>query len=420
MQPPITLDFKTLQPVEIDSAPISLESESDRSAKQSPRLRIKTWLLIMHKKNNSIAMVALTVYWLLQMMRFRMKWSRQVRSLSCKVAFIWGDNAGTTNGELLNLLKKSGSVLVHLPVALSDQNIIAQLRFHSNVYRIPLDQPLVSRLLHRCFPEQALTYKGRKVFYYHPSEAWAMALLGILPRKPWILGSSLADYVLLADDAQRTYWTDRGLSARKVRVIGNLDMQEILQSEACLKKSNSRFLNQQKRLVLINMPNLVEHSIFTDWRQFWVEVDKILRPYMHENLLLVVSLHPKCDRRNYAWLEKKYACIVVQEEIGGWISLADLYISACSTTELIAGELEVPVVDIGAIFLFESEVLRLIPTINFVSNYGDYEDEAKKFLANYHERPKRFRSSGQRSGVQTDKPYQNLERLLRTEILVNQ
>jgi hypothetical protein len=413
------LDFKTLRPIRINSVtPASAVTGKDPFTPPLAAVRTSR-LQALHQVNNSLVIAVLAAYWLLQILRFRLLWSKRIRALGCRVAFVWGDNAGTTNGELLNLMKNSGAMLVHLPVAISDQNIIARLRSGSNIYRLTPRTAILSRLLARFFPGQAFDFESGRILYYHPSEAWAMALLGVLPLAPWILGGSRADFVYLADTAQRDYWIKRGTPANNARVIGNLDKQDAKSEMIRLCKSHEILLRQQKRLVLINMPNLVEHSVISDWDQFWIEVRKMLTPCIQNDVLMVVSLHPKSEPRNYDWLERAYGCLVTKGDIGAWIGLADLYVSACSTTELIASELGVPVIDIGAIYMFESEVLHLMPNICFVSDYDEYRLEIRKVLDVPKVQPARFREVDEIVGTGEVGPFQRVKELLATEILGN-
>ena len=347
------LDFKTLQPVELDQQDkVSAPPNSVTSFATYTKAKHSYSLKALHQKNNSFAISVLAIYWALQILRFRLLWSRPVRALKCQVVFIWGDNAGTTNGELLRLLKRSGATLIHLPVSLSDQNIIARLRLNSDVYKVTSRKPIMTALLIRCFPEQAFNFDGGRILYYHPGEAWAMALLGALPSRPWILGESRADFVCLADTVQSDYWRNRGTRGEKIRVIGNLDMHDLGRDIGYLRDTYFSLFTHRKRLVLVNMPNLVEHSVMSDWPQFWADVSKIMAPFAGEDLQVVINLHPKSEPKRYAWLEQSFGCLVTQGNIGAWIGFADLFISCCSTTELIAGELGVPVVDIGAIYFF--------------------------------------------------------------------
>ena len=384
------LDFKTLKPVAtgVSAASPGRTSSVSRAGRVAASLarRIARW----QSSSGSLAIVLLAIYWALQILRFRWLWRREVARLNCDVAFVWWDNAATSNGELLNLLKGCGALLVHLPVALSDQKIIARLRADSEVMQIGPRSGLVSRALAHFYPDQVLNFEFRMLFYYHPAEILAMALLGALPAKPWVLGASRADIVCFADINQCDYWVKHGLDAGRARIVGNFDLQDVALDIARLCRSHPCLFEQTTPLVLINMPNLVEHNVMSDWDLFWTHVHKMFVPFDDYKVEMVVNLHPKSDPVNYAWLADAYGCLVTQSDIGAWISLADLYVSLCSSTETIASDFGVPVLDIGLIFGFESDVLKSLPNITFLDSYQDYETAARSQLADFTEQPRRY------------------------------
>lgn len=412
------LDFKTLIPVPSShwqrgaGQPDTTESKNSRSVAAR-----EGWLSRMHRSPRTVAIAVLSLYWVLQILRFRWLWRRRVSGLGCRAAFIWGDNAGTTNGELLNLLRAHGAKLVHLPIALTDQNIIARLRAGSPALRCDAGSSGLSRWLVRLYPDQGFDFEGCRLFYYHPSEIVAMALLSTLPAKPWLLGGSRADYIGLSDTAQREYWRVRGQEQAKVRLIGHLDLQEVVQDRRRLMRTYPDVFVPVKPLILVNMPNLVEHNVIRDWSEFWHEVQKMLEPLLHAQVSLVINLHPKADKANYAGLTQTYQALVTQSDIAAWIGLADLYISVCSTTELIAAEMQVPVLDLGPIYGFESDVLKALPGIQFFNAYEDYGLEVKSRLQTLISGAKQ---SGPRSWYpesETNTPYGKIMHLIEREIL---
>lgn len=407
------LDFKSMQPVTISAVPRSGAAGSDSRSEVANHSRTEI-LVRLHQRRSSAAISLLACYWLLQILRFRWLWKRKVASLGVKAAFIWGDNAGTTNGELLNLLKAQGARLVHLPVALTDQKIIARLRVEAAVMRIGPDTAWLSRALAWLLPHQVLEHEGYRLFYFHPAEILAMGLLGDLPARPWVLGASRADFVCFSDGAQRDYWVARGLDAGKARIIGNLDLQDVEMAVARVRRSHPCLFKRPHPIVLFNMPNLVEHNVLRDWSEFWVEVRKMLAPFADQSVELVVSLHPKSDPANYAWLAETYGCLVTQGDIGAWINLSDLYVSLCSTTEILASDVGVPVVDIGPIYGFESDVLRALPNATFFRCYEDYLPAARAQLSSLSLPPRRFGSPD--STVVKLSPFERIHSLIETEI----
>lgn len=411
------LDFKTLKPVATEVLPPPpLGPISPVSRTGGVATSLSRWIAKLHSNGGSLVIFILAMYWTLQILRFRWLWQREVAKHKCEIAFIWGDNAGTTNGELLNLLKARGALLVHLPIALSDQKIIARLRVGSEVFQIGSGSGVVSRALAHLYPGQVIHFELSRMFYYHPSEIFAMALLGALPAKPWVLGASRADIVCFADINQRDYWVNHGLEASKTRIVGNLDLQEIALDIARLCRNHPSLFEQSCPLVLINMPNLVEHNVLSDWESLWVHVRKMFAPFNNHKVELVVNLHPKSDLLNYTWLTQNYGCLLTQGNIGAWIGLADLYVSLCSSTETIASDFGVPVLDIGLIFGFESEVLKSLPNITFLNSYKAYETEVQSKLAELTDQPRRFHAREGNTLIGLISPYDKIKSIVDTEL----
>ena len=331
------------------------------------------------------------------------------------VVFVWGDNAATTNGELLNLLKENGAKLIHLPISLTDQDVIASLRWDFKVQQVDSGSTVLAKFLANLYPDQLHTFKGRRVFYYHPSEILAMLLLGKLPSKPWILGGSKADQVWLSSYSEFDYWIRRGLNSSKVSVIGSLDLHGFSEAVNKIRQNHGVLFERDLPLVLINMPNLIEHGVLSDWERLWFDVNLMLKPLINEKINVVVSLHPKSDYQKYRHLENLYSCSVVQGDIAAWISISDLYISACSTTELIAAEFDVPVLDIGRIYGFETEILNGLKNVHFHHTYDEYIECAALHLANMRAPSRRFRyDEGQAA---SNSPYLKIDTLLNSIIL---
>jgi hypothetical protein len=250
------------------------------------------------------------------------------------------------------------------------------------------------------------------IFYYHPAEIVAMAILGNLPAQPWVLGGSRADVVCFSDSMQLEYWVDRGLTRSKTEVIGNLDLHDLEKQIGRVLRQNTTLLDRLGPLILINMPNLIEHNIISEWEVFWGHIDKILKPLKIYHKILVINLHPKSDQSKYNWMMEKYGCIVTKGNIAAWMALADLYISCCSSTESVACELGVQVIDIGKIFGFTSDVLVTISQIEFVNTYEEYEIALIKTLQSRAYEARRTKSSTTENNNNDFSPYEKLRSVI--------
>jgi len=411
------IDFKSLQNISSSVPQKHLQNDngvSEQTFSPSDLSWFRRKLASLHHNSSSVAIIILGIYWMLQTLRFRILWRKEVVRMGVDRVFIWGDNAATTNGELLNLLKANGAKLIHLPVSLTDQDIIARLRRDFKIQQVDSGSTWIAKFLAKLYPDQLYSYKGRRLFYYLPSEILAMSLLGKLPSKPWILGGSKADQVWLSSSSEFDYWMQRGLKSSKVSVIGSLDLQGCGEAVKKIRQNHGGLFEGDRPLVLINMPNLIEHGVFSDWGRLWFEVSLMLKPFTNKEINVVVNLHPKSDYQKYEHLEKLYSCSVVQGDIGAWISISDLYMSACSTTELIAAEFDVPVLDIGRIHGFETEILNRLKNVQFYHTYDEYIEGAALHLANMRAPSRRFRYD--ESQAANNPVYLKIDALLKSTV----
>ncbi len=411
------IDFKSLQTISLPVRRKNLRNDNganDEVISANDLSWFRRKLASLHHNSSSVAIIILGIYWILQILRFRILWKKVIARMGVDRVFIWGDNAGTTNGELLNLLKANGAKLIHLPVSLTDQDVIARLRWDFKIQQVDSGSTWIAKFLAKFYPDQFYSYKGRRVYYYHPSEILAMSLLGNVPSKPWILGGSKADQVWLSSSSEYDYWVQRGLNSSKVSVIGSLDLQGCGEAVKKIRQNHGGLFEGDRPLVLINMPNLIEHGVLSDWGRLWFEVSLMLKPFTNKEINVVVSLHPKSDYHKYEHLEKLYSCSVVQGDIGAWISISDLYMSACSTTELIAAEFDVPVLDIGRIYGFETEILNGLKNVQFYHTYDEYIEGAALHLANMRAPSRRFRYD--ESQAANNSAYLKIDALLKSTV----
>ena len=304
----------------------------------------------------------------LKILYLRPRWKRIIKRFRPVAAYVWGDNSGGPGGDLLNQFSKHGVKIIHTPVAMSDQNVIAQLRVKHPQFYAGQNSSLINRVIARKLPYQTLLYNGKRILYYPVHEILAMLFLGMLPNKPWILGMCRADYVCLSEESMRSYWISKGTDNRKIVVTGFVELDD-----PKIYPSNSVEHDDNKTVrVLVGLPQLIEHNYMSNWSDYWNDIDRYLSIIKKMPCQLIIVLHPKCNKIKYTMLEDKYNCRVIIGDTAAQIVNTDIYIAAGSTTELWAVQLGKQVVDISGLYGFNSETLKLNRGIFFASTIDEY------------------------------------------------
>lgn len=372
------LDFRTLKSIVPKRSRNSSEPASASSAPHQKKSH-GGHLERLAKSNSTPTLVLLSLYWALVILRFRARWKSRIKALSPDVIFVWGDNAGTTNGELIRLFKVYGAKVIHLPIAISEQSIIAQLRVKNEIFTLNSNSPIFTRILCTALPDQVIPYKGKTVLYYHPSEILGMKITNSLPEYPWIIGKSRADVTCFSFESEKEYWLGKGAAPSSIQIIGSLELETLQSDISAIMEEWRDQIDFNKSFILFNVPNFVEHKNIAEWETFWQEIERILTPMVHTGIPIVCSIHPKAEINNYQTIVDKFGCRLTQGRIASWISLSKLYVSICSSTELIASKFSIPVLDLGPIYDFESDILKIAYGVHTFHSFAEYE----KALANH-------------------------------------
>lgn len=347
----------------------------------------------IHISNYSLSILIYSVYWYIQILRFRLVRLVRCKGFQVKVVFTWGgDNAGTTHGDLINFFKNSGAIIVGFPVAMTDQSFIASLRARHPAYNCDRSSPVIVRLLYKFFPNQFVKVsEGVSTSYLHPAEIISMGLAGILPRNPWILSAGASDLVLVESDVEKRYWVSRGANKNKIASVGLLRVRNLTQSRLIIP---DQIFNSPSRIFLLDVPNFYEHNIMHKVEDVFSVLDQLVEGTRVDGWQTIAALHPKADINTYSNFFNKHGIPCWQGIIEGLLSISDIYISCGSSTILIANSFSVKTVDVGPMFGFSSEVLRQLPVVQRASGWNEYR-KLVRYHASQLSEATRFKSKGQ-------------------------
>ncbi|MDD5558627.1 hypothetical protein [Candidatus Methylomirabilis sp.] len=177
-------------------------------------------------------------------------------------------------------------------------------------------------------------YKG--LFFQSPYVLNAHRRSGTLSAYPWWIGNGNSDVVCVDSGHTARKYLEHRVRSDKIVVVGHVTYDKVFFSyanrqsikQALMKKYS---LASDKKLLILSMPQYAEQG-YMDWDQHWVEIDSTIKAVVSTNNNLLLSIHPRSDVRNYASLERKYQCRILEEPLSDVIGAADLFLASNSTT----------------------------------------------------------------------------------------
>ncbi|MDO6686269.1 MULTISPECIES: hypothetical protein [unclassified Agarivorans] len=187
---------------------------------------------------------------------------------------------------------------------------------------------------------------GRKLFF-RPYEQKALSMLGLFPKKPWVLGGGYSDLMIVDSLREKNRLVDLGGQTDKYVVTGTSShdhLYEAYNQKEKLKKSvNSDYFNEERQLLIISLPQYYEHGLCSKVKHFAI-IDSMLSEVTSLGYNILVSLHPKMDPKNYKYLETKFDLSIATQELSKIIAAADMFLATYSSTITWALMCRVPVV----------------------------------------------------------------------------
>ncbi len=187
------------------------------------------------------------------------------------------------------------------------------------------DASLYQKFIFNKFSKQKhMLYKG--FFWYKPYVIEALSKCGILPKNPWIVGSSKAtSKVGITSKVNLNILLQSGLEKEKAFLVGAC-------SNDLLFYNKMNYTNLNKKIIIIALPQLYEHKYMS----------KKQAKYIHRSILnivtsfsqykTIISLHPTMDKINYLYLEKEFNCKITALNLNDILHTATLFIAIPSAT----------------------------------------------------------------------------------------
>jgi len=183
------------------------------------------------------------------------------------------------------------------------------------------------------------------------SPAWMISanVLGILPTDPWNLGGGQAWKMALESDQARDILVSEGLDPKKVQIVG----KPRYDNSANIKTDRAKWrekicrdfvLDPEKQILLCSVPQLAEHDLLS-WGQHWEEIEFLFQGLAnaHDELNVILSLHPKSDLNQYLPHAEKYGHIIASTySYDQLIPICDAFVATFSSTVTLAIVSQIP------------------------------------------------------------------------------
>lgn len=180
-------------------------------------------------------------------------------------------------------------------------------------------------------------HKRENKYYYPHTIANALDELGVLTKNPWFMGGGSSGILCLPNYRMNEHYINNGVDSNKIKVLGDTSYDQLYLNyknrvnikQILLEKYS--FIN--KKIIIVALPQLGEHNILP-WDKHWEEINYLMKSLNELNENILISLHPKMDRKKYEFLEDKYNCTILDERLADVLPIADMFVATFSSTVL--------------------------------------------------------------------------------------
>jgi hypothetical protein len=177
---------------------------------------------------------------------------------------------------------------------------------------------------------------ARDSYYYSHPMGNALDKFGVLTQNPYVMGSGCSDILCLNNEYYKNLYISLGVDEKKTRVVGDgsydiIYIQYSKKEEVRQKSFKKYSLDSSKKVVIVALPQLGEHNILP-WERHWEEINFLMESLTKLDQNILISLHPKMDRKKYEFLENKYNCSILDERLADVLPIADMFVATFSST----------------------------------------------------------------------------------------
>lgn len=268
-------------------------------------------------------------------------WTKQaeqvlVETTPCAVA-TGGDRGAGFEIPLVAAAFRVAVPTVVVPFAVSDPQGGVRIRRGNPLYRAGGRSASGPNCrIARSFPGQAWGTDDDSYLFFSAAQTQVYANRSMLPPNPWWLGGGLSTVVAVAGQADAAAARRGGVDPEKIAVTGQPSHDVLYRSNVDRAQTRADItrrleLDSDRPLVVCAVPHLAEHGLASRSRHD-EEIEFLLSHLALEPANVVLSLHPKSDRRNYERAAARFGARIVQEPLSSMLPAADVFVATFSST----------------------------------------------------------------------------------------
>lgn len=216
---------------------------------------------------------------------------------------------------------------------------------------------------------RAQVYDG--LFYQPPSMLNAQRKTSVASHFPWVSGHGASDIVCADSKHTADIFRSYGIADEKIRIVGGFSHDTLFKSYRDRSEIRNRLyrdleFDSTKKLIAVAVPQYGEQGFLSSDRH-WVETIRLVDLVSQSGQNVILALHPRHDRREYAFLAEKFDVRIAAEPLEKYLPACDLFLASYSSTLVWAVLCEVPSIN----FDFVGLNFGLYDYLNSVQNVKD-------------------------------------------------
>lgn len=291
-----------------------LEAMITKAKRSTPGLILREWAVVARLKEEK-----------------RMA-ERLFDQISPNLILAFGDRHPDIEAPILLVARERGIKVVIPYTTYSGKDIMVEVRRSDPDFQTAKPFSFYRRMKAVRFRDQL--HEG--LFYQPPSLLTACEKVGVLSSYPWCLGNGLSDIICVDSEVTAQRYRNDRVHPEKIRIIGDVVYDKIAESfhrrheiKAVLVRKY-KFDNNRK-LIVLALPQLAEQGVM-DWEPHWREMRFLVGAVTQAGQNLLISLHPRMNSKDYAFLEQEYSCRIAQERLSEFIAASDVFMANYSST----------------------------------------------------------------------------------------
>lgn len=293
------------------------------------------------------------------LLRRYLVFSKIIKNYKPSAIILGMDMAHLDSSLIVKTAKKNGIPCIALTWVFASGDDPANVYINKNIFSEYQGSILINKLLLKFFPKYQYTYKNVVLSRLPAMQALVREVFSLGVPRPWVMNSGYCDSIIIESAAMFAFYLKAGLPIQQLKNLG-APMQDVLsyqlQNKDQLKEKLYRdyCFDCKKPLLLTaivpccfemlkGQTDTLEFSSYEEALTFWI--NKIKK--MAEKYNILYTIHPGESQATREELENRYKIKILKitEVTTEVLPLADLYITAGSSTVRWAIACRIPVLD---------------------------------------------------------------------------